>query len=43
MKILIIEDQQELSDSVRDYLNHENFACEMAYDLLCGNGKGPSL
>jgi DNA-binding response OmpR family regulator len=32
MKILIIEDQQELSDSVRDYLSHENFTCEMAYD-----------
>lgn len=32
MKILIIEDQQELSDSIRDYLSHENFACEMAYD-----------
>ena len=32
MKILIIEDQRELSDSVRDYLSHENFTCEMAYD-----------
>lgn len=32
MKILIIEDQQELSDSIRDYLSQENFTCEMAYD-----------
>ena len=32
MKILIIEDQKELSDSIRDYLSQENFTCEMAYD-----------
>jgi DNA-binding response OmpR family regulator len=32
MKILIIEDQQELSDSIRAYLNQENFACEAAYE-----------
>jgi len=32
MKILIIEDQQELSDSIRAYLSHENFTCETATD-----------
>jgi DNA-binding response OmpR family regulator len=32
MKILIIEDQRELSDSIRAYLSHENFTCEAAYD-----------
>ena len=32
MKILIIEDQQELSDSIRAYLSHENFTCETAAD-----------
>jgi DNA-binding response OmpR family regulator len=34
MKILIIEDQRELSDSIRAYLSHENFTCEAAYDSL---------
>jgi DNA-binding response OmpR family regulator len=33
MKILIIEDQQELSDSIHSYLSHENFSCERAYDF----------
>lgn len=33
MKILIIEDQQELSDSIHTYLSHENFSCERAYDF----------
>lgn len=32
MKILIIEDQQELSESIHDYLSQKNFTCEMAYD-----------
>jgi DNA-binding response OmpR family regulator len=32
MKVLIIEDQQELSDSIRTYLGRENFTCEVAYD-----------
>jgi DNA-binding response OmpR family regulator len=34
MKILIIEDQRELSDSIRDYLSQENFACEAAYEYI---------
>jgi DNA-binding response OmpR family regulator len=33
MKILIIEDQVELSDSIHSYLSHENFSCERAYDF----------
>jgi DNA-binding response OmpR family regulator len=32
MKLLIIEDQQELSDSIRTYLTYEQFTCEVAYD-----------
>jgi DNA-binding response OmpR family regulator len=33
MKILIIEDEKELSDSICTYLNSESFICETAYDL----------
>jgi len=33
MKILIIEDQQELSDSIHAYLSNEHFACDRAYDF----------
>ncbi|HLZ88563.1 MAG TPA: response regulator transcription factor [Puia sp.] len=33
MKVLIIEDQQELSDSILAYLARENFTCEVAYDF----------
>jgi DNA-binding response OmpR family regulator len=32
MKILIIEDEAELSDSISKYLTTEQFACEAAYD-----------
>jgi DNA-binding response OmpR family regulator len=32
MKILIIEDEKELSDSISKYLNTEQFTCEVAYD-----------
>jgi DNA-binding response OmpR family regulator len=32
MKLLIIEDQQELSDSICTYLSQEQFTCETAYD-----------
>jgi DNA-binding response OmpR family regulator len=32
MKILIIEDEKELSDSISKYLNNEQFTCEVAYD-----------
>ncbi|MEP6750049.1 MAG: response regulator transcription factor [Bacteroidota bacterium] len=33
MKVLIIEDEKELSDSVCAYLNSESFICETAYDF----------
>jgi DNA-binding response OmpR family regulator len=33
MKVLIIEDQQELSESIFSYLSHENFSCERAFDF----------
>ena len=32
MKVLIIEDEKALSDSIAAYLNNENFICETAYD-----------
>lgn len=32
MKILIIEDHQDLSDSIVNYLSKENLVCEVAYD-----------
>jgi CheY-like chemotaxis protein len=32
MKILIIEDEKELSDSISTYLSSEQFTCEAAYD-----------
>ncbi|MBB2148252.1 response regulator transcription factor [Pedobacter gandavensis] len=32
MKILIVEDERELSESIRKYLGSEKFICEMAYD-----------
>jgi DNA-binding response OmpR family regulator len=34
MKILIIEDEVELSDSISKYLSTEQFTCEAAYDYL---------
>ena len=33
MKLLIIEDEKELSDSICIYLNSESFICETAYDF----------
>ncbi len=33
MKLLIIEDEKELSDSICAYLNSESFICETAYDF----------
>jgi DNA-binding response OmpR family regulator len=33
MKILIIEDEKELSKSISTYLSGENFFCEQAYDF----------
>jgi DNA-binding response OmpR family regulator len=32
MKLLVIEDEKELSDSICAYLNSEQFTCEAAYD-----------
>lgn len=32
MKLLVIEDEKELSDSICTYLNNEQFTCETAYD-----------
>ena len=33
MKILIIEDEVPLSESIVTYLNSERFVCETAYDF----------
>ena len=33
MKLLIIEDEKALSNSICEYLNTENFKCETAYDF----------
>ena len=32
MKLLIIEDEKELSDSIVSYLGSENYLCEQAFD-----------
>jgi len=32
MKLLVVEDEKELSDSICTYLGSEQFACEAAYD-----------
>ena len=39
MKLLIIEDEQALSDSIFTYLNSENFVCETAYDFAAAMEK----
>lgn len=33
MKLLVVEDEKDLSDSIRKYLTTEQFNCEVAYDL----------
>ena len=33
MKLLVIEDEKELSDSICTYFSNENFTCESAYDF----------
>ena len=33
MKLLVIEDEKALAQSICDYLNNENFICEPAYDF----------
>lgn len=32
MKLLVVEDEKKLSDSICAYLGSEQFACEAAYD-----------
>ena len=34
MKILIIEDEKELSDSIVSYLSSEKYLCEQAFDFV---------
>src|SRR6266704_334247 len=33
MKLLIIEDEKELSDSISYYLSRENYICDTAFDF----------
>lgn len=33
MKLLIIEDERQLSDSIVSYLNHENYVCEQVFSF----------
>lgn len=33
MKILIIEDEKELSQNIKKYLSSENYICEQAYNF----------
>lgn len=39
MKILVVEDEKELSDSIRKYLATEQFTCEVAYDYITASEK----
>lgn len=39
MKILIIEDQRELSDSIVEYLSSENYLCEQAFNYAVAKTK----
>lgn len=39
MKLLIIEDQKELSDSIVEYLAHEDYLCEQAYSFREAMGR----
>ena len=40
MKILIIEDEQKLAQSIYDYLKkEENYICEIANTFKCGSEK----
>lgn len=39
MKILIIEDERRLSDSIRDYLEGQHYLCEQAFDYATARMK----
>ncbi|MCW3121219.1 MAG: DNA-binding response regulator [Flavipsychrobacter sp.] len=39
MKLLVIEDERALSESICAYLNGEQFTCEVAYDYLSASEK----
>ena len=39
MKILIIEDEKALRDSIKQYLEYQGFVCETAEDFLAGKDK----
>ena len=43
MKILIIEDEKELSKSIITYLSQENYFCDVAYDMRTGIDKMESF
>jgi len=34
MKVLLIEDEKELSNSISDYLQNENYLCETVFDFV---------
>lgn len=39
MKLLIIEDERELSESIRQYLSGEDYKCEQAFDFASAGEK----
>jgi DNA-binding response OmpR family regulator len=39
MKILLIEDEKQLADSISSYLEQEGYTCEVALDFLKGDEK----
>ncbi len=39
MKVLVIEDEKQLSSSIVEYLQSENYTCEAAYDFDTANEK----
>ncbi len=42
MKVLIIEDEQDLSKSISSYLSQNNYLCDFAYDFPRGREKAVS-
>ena len=43
MKILIIEDEKELSKSIAHYLSVEGYRCEIAFDYITVSVKQKNL